>query len=45
MFLILCRFLFPSVCGGCVGSGSSSGTSGVNCVLEDISISMLFSVA
>ena len=45
MFQILCFFLFPSVCGGCVGSGSSSGTSGVSCVLEDISNTMLFTVA
>ena len=33
------------MCGGCVGSGSSSGTSGVDCVLEDVSNTMLFSVA
>ena len=29
MFLILCYFLFPSVCGGCLCSGSSSGTASV----------------
>ena len=45
MFLILCCFLLPSVCGGCVCSGDSSGTSGVDCVLEDVSNTMLFSVA
>ena len=38
-------FLFPSVCGGCVCSGISSGTKGVGCVLEDVSKTMLFSVA
>ena len=26
MFLKLCCFLFPIVCGGCVCSGASSGT-------------------
>ena len=45
MFLKLCCFLMPSVCGGCVCSGDSSGTSGVDCVLEDVSNTMLFSVA
>ena len=35
----------PTVCGGRVGSGDSSGTSGVDCVLEDVSKTMLFSVA
>ena len=45
LFLILCCFLFPSVCGGCVCSGVSSGTKGVGCVLEDVSKTMLFSVA
>ena len=35
----------PSVCGGCVCSGDSSGTSGVDCVLEVVSKTMLFSVA
>ena len=45
MFLILFCFLFPSVCGGCVSSGGSSGTKGVDCVLEDVSNSMLFSLA
>ena len=45
MVVILCCFLFPSVCGCCVCSGDSSGTSGVDCVLEDVSNFMLFSVA
>ena len=44
MFLILCCFLFPSVCGDCVCSGGSSGTGGLDCVLEDVSNTMLFSV-
>ena len=30
----LCCFLFSSVCGSCVCSGGSSGTSGVDCVLR-----------
>ena len=41
MFLILCCFLLPS-CGGCVCSWDSNGTSGVDCVLEDVSNTMLF---
>ena len=45
MFLILCCFLFPSVCGDCVCSGGSSGTGGLDCVLEDVANTMLFSVA
>ena len=45
IFLKLCCFLMPSVCGGCVCSGDSSGTSGVDCVLEVVSKTMLFSVA
>ena len=45
MFLILCCFLLPSVCGGCVGNGDSSGTVGMDCVLEDVSNTMLFSLA
>ena len=45
MILILRCFLFPRVCGSCVCSGDSSGTSGVDCVLEDVSNFMLFSVA
>ena len=44
MFQILCYFLFPSVCGGCGCSGVSSGTSGVDCVLENVSNTMLNSV-
>ena len=38
-------FLFPSVCGGCVCSGVSSGTRAVDCKLEDVSNTMLVSVA
>ena len=45
MVLILCCFLFPSVRGRCVCSGDTSGTSGVDCVLEDVSNLVLFSVA
>ena len=48
MFLILCYFLFPSVCGGCLFclcSGGSSGTASVNFVLNDVSNTMLFSVS
>ena len=45
MFLILCCFLLPSVCGDCVCSGGSSGTDGLDCVLEDVSNTKLFSVA
>ena len=45
MFPILCCFLFPGLCGGCMCSGGSSGTGGVNCVLEDISNTMLFSLS
>ena len=45
MILKLCCFLLSSVCGGCVCSGVSSGTKGVGCVLEDVSKTMLFSVA
>ena len=45
MFLKLCCFLLPNVCGGCVCSGVSSGTKGVDCVLEDVSKTMLCSVA
>ena len=45
LFLNLCCFLFPSVCDFCVSSGDSSGTSGVDCVLEVVSKTMLFSVA
>ena len=33
------------VCGDCVCSGGSSGTVGLDCVLEDVSNTMLFSVA
>ena len=45
MFLILCCFLLPSVCGGCVCSVCSSWTGGVDCVLEDVSKTMLFSLS
>ena len=45
MFLILVCFLLPSVCGHCVCSGGSSGTGGLACVFEDVSTTILFSVA
>ena len=45
MFLILCCFLLPSVCGGSVCTGGSSGTGGLDCVLEDVSNTMLFSAS
>ena len=48
MFLIICYFLFPSVCDGslfCLCSGGSSGTASVNFVLNDVSNTMLFSVS
>ena len=44
MFLLFCLFL-RSVCGDCVCSGASSGTACLDCVLEDVSKTMLFSVA
>ena len=42
IFLILCYFLFPSVCGGCLCSGGSSGTAGVGFVLDDFLILCYF---
>ena len=45
MFLLLCCLLFPSVCGGCVCSGGSIWTGGVDCVLEVVSNTMLFSLS
>ena len=45
MFLIFCCFVFPSLCDFCVSSGVFSGTSGVDCVLEDVSNTRLFYVA
>ena len=45
MFLILCYFLFPSVCDGCVCRGESSGTGSVDFGLDDVSNTMLFSVS
>ena len=45
MFLILCYFLFPSVCGGYLCSGGSSGTASVDFLLNDVSNTMLFSVS
>ena len=37
-------FLLPSVCGDCVCSGGSGATGGLDCVMEDVSNTMLFSV-
>ena len=45
MFLILCYFLFPSVCGGCLCSGGSSETASVDFLLNDVSNTLLFSVS
>ena len=45
MFPRLCCFLLPSVCVDCVCSWGSSGTGGMDCVLEDVSNAILFSVA
>ena len=45
MFLILCYFLFPSLCGGCLCSGISSGTASVVYVLDDVSNTTLISVS
>ena len=45
MLLILFRFLMPSLYGDCVCSGGSSGTGGLDYVLEDVSSTILFSVA
>ena len=45
MFLLLYYFLLLSVCGDFVCSEGSSGTSGLYCVLEDFSNTVLFSVA
>ena len=42
--LKLCCFLLPNVCGGCACSGGSSGFSGVDCVLEDVSNTKLYQV-
>ena len=45
MFLILCSFLLPSLCGGCLCSGISSGTACVDFVLDDVSNLTLISVS
>ena len=45
VFLILFSILLPSVCGDCVCSWGSSGTGGLDCVLEDVSNTMLFSAS
>ena len=45
MFLKLCCFLLPNVCGNCVCSGGSSWTGGVDCVLEVVSNTLLFSLS
>ena len=44
-FLLPYYFLLPSVCSDCVCSGGSSGTGGLACVFEDVSTTILFSVA
>ena len=43
VFLILFSILLPSVCCECVCSWGSSGTGGLDCLLEDVSNTMLFS--
>ena len=45
VFLILFNFLLTSVCGHCVCCGGFFVTGGLDCVLEDVSNTMLFSVA
>ena len=45
MFLKQCCFVLPKLCGGCWCSGGSSGTGGVDYVLEDGSNTMLFSLS
>ena len=45
MFPILYCFLLSNMCGGCVCSWDSSGTGGLDCVLEDVSNTMLFSTS
>ena len=45
IFLTLRCFLLPNLCGGCLCSWDSSGTASVEFVLDDISNTMLFSVA
>ena len=45
MFPILCCFLLTNVCGGCLCSGGSSETGGGDCVSEDVSKTMFFSIA
>ena len=45
MVSILCCFLLPSVCCDSVCSGGSNWTGGMDCVLEDVSNTMLFSLA
>ena len=44
MFLLPYYFLLPSVCSDCVFSEGFSGTGGLDCVLEYVSNTMLFSV-
>ena len=44
-FLILFKFLLPSVWRLCFCSGGSGATGGLDCVLEDVSKYMFFSVA
>ena len=45
VFLILFSFLLPNVCGNCVSSRGSSWTGGLDCVLENVSNTILLSVA
>ena len=45
VFLILYCFPLSNVCSDCVTSRDSSGVGGLDYVLEDVSNTMLFSVA
>ena len=45
VFLIRFSFLLPSVCGDCVCCGGFFVTGGLDCVLEDVSNTMLFSAS
>ena len=37
IFLILCSFLLPNLCGGCLCKGGFSGTGSVDFLLDDVS--------